>query len=387
MVSGVFEVSSNGVAGVIFPFLGRGIGGSHISTMTLAEELRRRGLRCLFVSPEATPFQEELVRRGFDVVPSREAAADYWSAKEDVARIGSRRRLLRGQRLGDGFVLHCNDLPSFRSWVLPARLEGFPVVYHHRSSNRFNVKRRLVMSLVSQAICISETAMNELGFLSETRKRLIWNPVEIASGREFVGESRRDLRKSMGLAEDAKLVGFVGNFWARKRPFFFVDIAKQVLRQRPDIHFAVFGRAGEHSEEDVSDYAAGEGISNSISFLGFRSPPERNIAALDLLVAPAIDEPFGRTLVEACLLGVPYVATDDAGHGEIGRNWGGGVLVGKEKASGEYADVVVAALDNPASLRLDPFGLTKVADNLSVIRHADEVLDVYDYALARRGGR
>ena len=355
--------------------------------MTLAEELRRRGLRCLFVSPEGTPLQEELMRRGFDIVPSQEAVVDYWSASDDVARIGRRRRLLRNQRVGNGFVVHCNDMPSFRSWVVPARLAGLPVIYHHRSSTRFNVKKRLVMSLVSQAICISETAKRELGFLPETRKRLIWNPIEIERGPGFVDESRRNLRQSMGLAEETELVGFVGNFWARKRPFFFVDIAAQILRQRPDVHFAVFGRAGEYSEQDVRDYAASHGVANSISFMGFRSPPERNIAALDLLVAPAIDEPFGRTLVEASLLGVPYVATDDAGHGEIGRNWGGGALVGKEKPSSEYADIIIAALNDPASLRLDPSGLTKVAEGLSVKRHADEVLDVYETALGHRKGR
>ena len=370
-------MSSDDVAGVVFPFLGPGIGGSHISTMTLAEELNRRGLHTLFVSPEGTPFHEELVRRGFNVAPSHEDARNHWSASEDLARIGSRRRLLKGLRLGGGYVVHCNDLPSYRSWVLPTRLAGFPVVYHHRSSTRFTVKKRLVMSRVSQAICISETTMNELGFLPDTRRQLIWNPIEITRSPDFIEKSRRNLRQTLDVTEDAELIGFVGNFWARKRPFFFIDIAAQILRQRSNVHFAVFGREGEHSEQDMRDYAADRGISNSISFLGFRSPPEGNIAALDLLIAPAVAEPFGRTLVEASLLGVPYVATDDAGHGEIGRRWGGGVLVGKEKSDNEYAAAIVAALNCPSSVRLDQSRLANLADSLSVKRHADEVVNVY----------
>ena len=38
--------------------------------------------------------------------------------------------------------------------------------------------------------------------------------------------------------------------------------------------------------------------------------------ALDVLLVPAVREPFGRTLIEAMFLGTPVVATDDGGNRE-----------------------------------------------------------------------
>jgi hypothetical protein len=48
--------------------------------------------------------------------------------------------------------------------------------------------------------------------------------------------------------------------------------------------------------------------------MGSRMPIEPWLSGCDLLIAPAIDEPFGRTLVEAAMVGTPVIATDDHRH-------------------------------------------------------------------------
>ena len=122
------------------------------------------------------------------------------------------------------------------------------------------------------------------------------------------------------------LVGFVGNFWFWKRPDLFLQICSRLLQVRSDCHFVVFGRSGDWTEHDLIRMAQDLEIADRVTFAGFHLPGERNIAALDLLIATSVREPFGRTLVEAAIVGTPYVATDDAGYREIWNTWRGGRL-------------------------------------------------------------
>src|SRR3546814_18022838 len=67
--------------------------------------------------------------------------------------------------------------------------------------------------------------------------------------------------------------------------------------------------------------------------MGWRTPGVRWIAACDMLMVPAIDEPFGRTLIEAMLVGTPIVATRSGGNIDALRDGDIGQLVQPESAS------------------------------------------------------
>ena len=138
---------------------------------------------------------------------------------------------------------------------------------------------------------------------------------------------RAGLLRNKAVRRTGCWVGFVGNFWFWKRPDLFLQICSRLLQARSHCHFVVFGRSGDWTEHDLIRIAQDLGIADRITFAGFHLPGERNIAALDLLIATSVHEPFGRTLVEAAIVGTPYVATDDAGYREIWNTWRGGCLV------------------------------------------------------------
>src|SRR3546814_6637952 len=84
----------------------------------------------------------------------------------------------------------------------------------------------------------------------------------------------------------------------RKRPELFIEsIAALIARQpgRP-IYGLMFGAALDNRtqsalEKKVQMLKLGE----HVRFMGWRTPGVRWIAACDMLMVPAIDEPFGRT--------------------------------------------------------------------------------------------
>jgi glycosyltransferase involved in cell wall biosynthesis len=83
------------------------------------------------------------------------------------------------------------------------------------------------------------------------------------------------------------------------------------------------------------DYAAGLraqadqlGVADRVLFLGQRADVPRLMQAVDVVVHPSVDpEPFGRTLVEAMLAGVPVIATDAGASAEILDGGEAGTLV------------------------------------------------------------
>jgi glycosyltransferase involved in cell wall biosynthesis len=363
---------------VVFPFLGHRIGGSHISAMALAEGLEQRdSYECTFICPGNTPLHEELWHRRLRVVDSGDPPKDRWPIGTDLARLLRRRALLASISKGRRTVVHCNDLHALGSWFMPARSLSLPVLYHHRSLSDMTRKKRLVLSRVAHTICISASTYQNVNFLPRSKSSQIWNPFPIKIDNTSAAQHRRALRDELALKDDTCLVGFVGNFWKRKRPFYFVDVARHMLSRGSRCHFVFFGQSGDVAETVVRNYISQHELEPCFSFLGFRLPPEANISALDLLLAPAVAEPFGRTLIEAITVGVPFVATDDAGHREIVDRWGGGTLVPNSAPSNAFAVAALSSLKQSRNCALEAEARSKVANELSVERHIRHIDSIY----------
>ena len=55
------------------------------------------------------------------------------------------------------------------------------------------------------------------------------------------------------------------------------------------------------------------GLQERVSWLGEREDVPELVRALDILLLPSREEPFGRALIEAMALGVPVIATEVGG--------------------------------------------------------------------------
>jgi glycosyltransferase involved in cell wall biosynthesis len=146
----------------------------------------------------------------------------------------------------------------------------------------------------------------------------------------------------------------------------------------------MFGRDGEFSSQEIASLIRGHKLEDVVFLAGFRTPAERNIAALNMLLVPALREPFGRTPVEALLLGVSYVATYDAGHIEILRKWGGGRGVGPEANPVEFADAAQDVLRAAEGTALSPDRRREIAEQLSPSAHAEAVMAIYQKFMKSR---
>jgi len=360
---------------ILFPFTGMGVGGSHISTFHLARALRaEHGMRCVIVAAGSSQIATCAADMGLEVLRTDDAPSKRRDLLGDVMKLPERVHALRGY--GSGTIIHCSDLWTLQAWGSAAKLLRLPVVYHHRAILEMSVLDRMILRMAGSVISISEPCRRNLGFLGEEATDSIVNPFPepaLASGSGW----REEFKKVWGLDEPVLLVGFVGNLQSRKRPGFFLDVCRNIAQVLPNARFAMFGSDRDQTNADLKMKAEEFGIGDKIVLPGFRSPSEMNFATLDLLLAPALGEPFGRTLVEALLLGVPYVATDDAGHSEIAARWGGGRLVARDATAKQFAEVALDVLANPKGTALPSETRHIIANELSPARHAESVLAVY----------
>lgn len=364
------------------PFLGPGVGGSHMSGLILAEGLRQRyDLKTAILAPKDARVTELAREKGIDAVDS---GMPPTTRRYDPlgAVLGTFKRLQTLKKLAHQAVLHVNDLSALQIWGPAARLLRMPIIYHDRAAGRAFPKK-VILRLANHIITVSEFCYERLSYVPRHRKTLITDPFKVPLDLDGAA-ARKGLLLEMQWPESCKLIGFSGNFWRRKRPTYFLDVCGELRARDSSLRFVMFGRGGDFSSEEMGSIITARKLEDVVLLAGFRTPAERNIASLDLLLVPALKEPFGRTPVEALLLGVPYVATCDAGHIEILRRWGGGRGVAPDADYVTFADAAHDVLRAAEKTALSPDRCREIAEELSPVAHAEAVMAIYQRFMRNR---
>ena len=109
---------------VIFPFLGSGVGGSHIATFRLGKYLKQFfGLESIVLCVEGSRIASEAALYGLDVASTGERPISRNNPFYDATKVAHRAGLLK--RYGDhNTIVHTNDMEATQSWAPCAKLAG-----------------------------------------------------------------------------------------------------------------------------------------------------------------------------------------------------------------------------------------------------------------------
>ena len=370
-------------ATICYPFAGDSIGGSHFSLRGLLETLDPARYRVLIV-PEvpggkiAAHFaqfeqMEDPGRPGASFTPGEKfSLSKYLSTFTGLAK---RVRFLREQGVD---IVHTNDGRTHAAWALATRLAGVPLVWHHRADPTALGLRLLAPLLASKVLTVSAFSLPKARFWSAAKKaEVVFSPFDtsLTVDRE---KARQRILELAGLPDNALVLGYFGNIVPRKRPLLFVDtIAELSARTDRPVYGLVFGEAKVPEwEQKVRDHVAETAMSDRVKLMGFHSPGHELIAGCDQLMVPAVDEPLGRTLVEAMLVQTPVVATSSGGNPEALAG-DCGVLVEPESPVA-LADGVMSLLADPAACQAMVSRAEKSArDRFGTERHTASVTRIY----------
>lgn len=365
------------------------MGGAQWSLLELAARFAGHDIQ-LDVAVPAGPLADKLSAAGLRVhlVPPfrpRRQAASTATFSRLAAAVKFWWRLLRIARATRAEVLYANSLPAAlaASW-LPLRR---PLIWHVRDL-RLPIRAAQWIARQSQNVIAASHAIDEMlceMLPRDTRGRikLVVNGIDTA---RFAPADRAAARQALGLPADVPVVGMLAHLVPWKRHDVFLQVAERVRAKRPDTRFIVAGQDlfGEHASWITRLHAQAQRakLEPALLWLDDLAEPARMLAALDALVHPPTDEPFGRILCEAMAMGVPVVAIDKAGPASTVADGETGLLAVQRDPDQLAAKVLELLADPARATRMGVAGRQRVQALFNADRTAAEAAVVCRNALA-----
>jgi len=376
---------------ICFPFAGGIIGGSHVSAIELIRSLdRTRYEPLVLVHSDEGPLSELLRAKGInaELAPIDALSGNGLSAMAKMLRRGPRQVRNAAAFLRDRGVriVHTNDGPMHATWTLPARFAGARHIWHHRGNPRATGLRYVAPFLAHRVICVSRFATPAPGFFSANRKSsVVFSPFDTTNDPPERQAARATVIDAIDVPAETVILTFIGHFAQRKRPLVFVDTIAALRDADParPIVGLMFGEEFEPGQQALIEQRIGRlGLKNIVRLMGFRHPIEPWLAGSDMLVVPAVDEPFGRTLIEAMLLGTPVIAAASGGNLEAIRDFETGVLVPPDQPSEFARQVGRLMVDTALARSIAARAQTEARASFGIDRHVWAISEIYRESLA-----
>lgn len=370
---------------VCFPFVGDSVGGSQISAAMLIGALDRRRYNPVVVVHGPGPLTDYLNDRG--IATTQLSVPGYVESGRQVLynfpRVWRTATLLRRFiAQNDIRLVHCQDGRMNQTWALPARRAGSKFVWHQRSMYAPSRTTHMAMGLADVIATNSNFVIGGLPKEMRGNAVAVDNPFDTETAPPDKYAARADCLFALGLSDNAKLIAFVGNLTAQKRPEVFLRAAADIAAGSNDsTHFMLFGRDRENLEPELTEKAALIGLADRFHFMGFKNPITPWIAGSDLLLAPEVDDAFGRTLVEAMLCRTPVIASDSGGHPEIIVDGETGRLTPPDDAA-TMARVALSVLcDRDTTAGMADRAYESTRRRYAIQSHADAMMAIYERVL------
>src|SRR5205823_13545881 len=127
--------------------------------------------------------------------------------------------------------------------------------------------------------------------------------------------SREELLNELHLPSGSRLVGAVGRLWPQKRLKDLIWATDLLKSTRDDTHLLIVGDGPQRSR--LERYAEQNAVLDRVHFLGERADVPRLMPNFDCLWLGSEYEGQSNAILEAMLAGVPVIATDIPGNGDL----------------------------------------------------------------------
>lgn len=320
--------------------------GAEASLRSLLWGLRRAGLPYdpIIALPDGGPFSEMLRGEGWSVTlaPLRRLQRPR-GIIEGVASLvhvlQTAPLICRLVESSGAQIVHSNSTTAHLVGGVAGERMGRPTIWHCRDLVPL---ARLAPQLAGKATriiaisgCVAELLEREgvphekIAIVTNGLDPDEWNP-----------KIRSHLRESLGLSDNAFVFGMAGQLVPWKNHAAFIEAAAKLCEDEncARARFAIIGGDlwGEQAPyvRELRELVKKHGLVERFNFIPHQSDSADALGALDCLVHPTRDEPFGRVIMEAMALSKPVVAMNENGPREIITHEHDGLLVSPEAENG-----------------------------------------------------
>lgn len=324
------DTSRNGGPGRTLFFLLKHLDPNEITRLVVvpregdvAELLRRGGVtEQLTLEPDlienlVEPWNRPLVRSDFDAPRMQQVVRAVGNVARASRALWRLRAFIRRERVD---VIFCNGTTANFAGATVAAMTGVPAVWHVFYTSVAPIiapihARLARLDAVRSILCVSEPVRRQFG-RSVGKVRIVHDAIDT---NDFDPDrTEKGLRAELGIREDAVVLTSQGRIVPRKG---YVEMIRAVAlvtarmsaEERSRVRFVVFGDTPEDTRRNHLDECRAHvrdlGLSDVMSFVGYRSDIKSFIADSDVVVVPSIyEDPLPRSVLEAMALGRPIVA-------------------------------------------------------------------------------
>jgi UDP-glucose:(heptosyl)LPS alpha-1,3-glucosyltransferase len=272
---------------------------------------------------------------------------------------------------------------------LPAWLRGLK-----RVANRLLPRHRTFQALMQRqyadhgqiVLALSQSSaadFQRFHRVAADRIRVVYNGVDI---ERFSPDRCRPLRAAMrfrlGLANDTVLALIVAHNFRLKGVATLLRAMSRLQTAGRDMRLVIVG--GKRVDA-WRNWARRLGLGERIIFAGRVDDPLPYYAAADCYVHPTYYDPCSLVALEAASCGLPLITSRYNGAGEMFRDHQDVLMVNDPADAAELAAAMRVLLEDSSRRRLGE-AARKTIERHSFQRNVDEILEIYQEILDRRGG-
>jgi glycosyltransferase involved in cell wall biosynthesis len=230
----------------------------------------------------------------------RQLKAHFRAERYDVVHTHSSKAgilaRLAATHAGIPLVVHTVHGPPFHAYEKAWRNRLY--ISAEKLAARYCRKIYTVADAMTQLFC-------DAGIGRPEQYQTVYSGMDLASYLEAKPEC--DLRNSLGIPEDALVVGKIARLFDLKGYEYLVEAAPAIVKEHPNVYFLIVGDG--LLRQNLEAQFAAAGVREHVVFTGLVPPDHipRYTALMDVLVHLSLREGLPRTVVQALAAAVPAV--------------------------------------------------------------------------------
>lgn len=327
--------------------------------LPLVDGMRAQGWDVISVCSYGT-YVENLAKEGYNIIPV--TISRSMNPLKHVFSVLALVRLFRRERFD---IVHVHTPVAALVGRFAARIVKVPLIIYTAHGFYFHDDMPFWKKLIFIALERVSGKFTDLLFTQSAEdavsavenkiipgERLfsIGNGVDVSRfNPEKIG-NQTELRLSLGIPEDAIVVGMIGRLVCEKGVIEFLDAANQIKTLYNNIWFVLVGEKldSDHSggvEQQVAFYQ--KELEKHLVITGLRSDIPQLLSIMDIFCLPSWREGMPRTIIEAMMMAKPVISTNIRGSREEVVAGKTGLLVPLRSAK-DLANAIQRCIDQPS---------------------------------------